>query len=430
MKCITLLLTLLIIPLTKAQTWQQVTSGTSKKLNTIFFASNEIGYIGGDDSLLLKTTDGGATWNPLTYSGVDFIPSGFDDNIINLKFVSESIGFMTVGPYSNGLFKTIDGGLTWTLYLPSEEPLCYNYGLYMFTENNGYLGGSNCFTAEKIQHISESGITPRPIADEPLGGAMVVDIDFLDGNIGMAVGGYSGTGAILLTTDGGLTWTAVESGLTGGSEYLTSVLIVNDTLAYVGYNPSEVSYGLLVSHDGGLSWDYDTETITFYYPDFNCLHQSGNKAIYTGGSTNLEPAGVIFEKKIDSDWWFTESVDHGINAMSSYADSVVWGVGDSGYIVVNQDPATLGLNEYQTANSSDQILLYPNPATDRISLSLKADSKTQAAQTEIYTLQGERVFYAKGFAPEIDIHHLSSGLYILSVTLEGQTRYTTSFSKN
>lgn len=430
MKCITLLIALLSIPNVNAQTWHQVASGTSKKLNTIFFASNEIGYIGGDDSLLLKTTDGGANWTPLVYSGVDFIPSGFDDNIINLKFVSESIGFMTVGPYSNGLFKTIDGGLNWTLYLPSEEPLCYNYGLYMFAENNGYLGGSNCFTSEKIQHISEAGITPRPIADAPTGGAMVVDIDFLNENKGIAVGGYHGTGAVLLTADGGLTWTSVESGLTGDSDQLTSVLIVNDTLAYIGYNPSEVSYGLLISHDGGLTWNYDPETTTFYYPEFNCLHQSGNNTIYTGGSTNLEPSGVIFEKEIDSDWWNTESVEYGINAMSSYADSVVWGVGDSGYIVVNQDPSTLGLNAYQTDNNSDQIRLYPNPATDHISISFKADSKNQSVQTEIYTLQGEKVFNAKEFASEIDIHNLCSGMYILSVTLENQTRYNTFFSKN
>jgi photosystem II stability/assembly factor-like uncharacterized protein len=90
-------------------TWYEINTGTTKKLNTINFPTNLVGYIGGNDSLLLKSTDGGETWNELAYSGVTYYPG--DEHILNLKFVTENIGYMTTGPYG-GAYKTIDGGTT------------------------------------------------------------------------------------------------------------------------------------------------------------------------------------------------------------------------------------------------------------------------------------------------------------------------------
>jgi photosystem II stability/assembly factor-like uncharacterized protein len=43
----------------KAQVWYQVETNTHKKLNTIDFPSASIGYVGGNDSILLKSIDGG-----------------------------------------------------------------------------------------------------------------------------------------------------------------------------------------------------------------------------------------------------------------------------------------------------------------------------------------------------------------------------------
>src|SRR5690606_35849383 len=97
------------------------------------FASPAVGYIGGNDSLLLKTTDGGFTWNQVSYTGVTFFSSG--EHIVDLEFVSESVGYMTVGPYS-GTYKTTDGGSTWTP-INFIGAMCYNYGMYLFSEDNG-----------------------------------------------------------------------------------------------------------------------------------------------------------------------------------------------------------------------------------------------------------------------------------------------------
>ena len=65
------------------------------------------------------------------------MPGG--EHIINLQFISENVGYATVGPYT-GTFKTVNGGLTWT---PMPDFVtCYNQGLFFFDELNGVVGGS------------------------------------------------------------------------------------------------------------------------------------------------------------------------------------------------------------------------------------------------------------------------------------------------
>jgi photosystem II stability/assembly factor-like uncharacterized protein len=104
-----------------AQNWTQINSGTNKKINTICFTSSTIGYLGGNDSLLMKTTDGGATWSNINFNGINFLTGG--EHIINMQFLNDNVGFITVGPYS-GSYGTTDGGLTWNaINLPRKSML-------------------------------------------------------------------------------------------------------------------------------------------------------------------------------------------------------------------------------------------------------------------------------------------------------------------
>ncbi len=62
MKKATLFLFFIIQQLAFTQEWYSVSTPTTKKLNVIDFPTPNVGYIGGNDSLLLKTTNGGRTW--------------------------------------------------------------------------------------------------------------------------------------------------------------------------------------------------------------------------------------------------------------------------------------------------------------------------------------------------------------------------------
>ena len=67
-----------------AQTWNEIPSGTNKTLNSVSFPSASVGYIVGNDSLILKTVDGGLSWNPLDLSNFNF--AGTTNNFLSVQF--------------------------------------------------------------------------------------------------------------------------------------------------------------------------------------------------------------------------------------------------------------------------------------------------------------------------------------------------------
>lgn len=386
------------------QQWFEVASGTNKKMNVVDFPSANVGYIGGNDSLLLKTTDGGKTWIPLNYSGVTFFPN--EENIVNLKFVNELVGFMTVGPYS-GVYKTINGGVSWTLV--QNLNTCFNQGLFFFDENNGFVGGSGCFQGEMIERLS-GGVWTTATINTPTWDAenLIVDIDFSDPNFGLAA---SHSGYILRTTDGGLNWDTIPSPA-GMQNPITSVLILNGTTALAGYVSAMTGFGMYITTDAGLTWQEDMNSATFLYPDFLCLHQSQNGRVFSGGSSQSMNEGVIFEVSDDLSDWTYSLVDHSINSIDGYYDSVVFAVGDSGYILVNVDLAVLNVNENQTL--MENVVIYPNPVSDILHISASPILSEENARIRIVSLNGE-VVLEQVFTPTLDLREFQTGIYILEI---------------
>ena len=74
------------------------------------------------------------------------------------------------------------------------------------------------------------------------------DVHFVDNLTGWAVGD---NGAIVATVDGGETWTTQISGTT---ETLRSVFFLSDTLGWIAGGRTASSNTLLVTEDGGATW--------------------------------------------------------------------------------------------------------------------------------------------------------------------------------
>lgn len=397
---------LFTISVTAQTTWQEVSTPTTKKLNTIDFPSPTIGYIGGEDSLLLKTTDGGVTWIEINFSGISFLPNGY--NFMELDFVTEDIGFATVGPYT-GTYKTEDGGSTW-VQLNTSGSLCYNHGLYFTSPSYGFVGGAGCFQGENMDKFVSGSASPVTINSPAGGNDIIVDIDFNLNSFmqqGLAV---SNGGRVLKTTDAGDTWDTIPSSL-GNDIPLTSVTIVNDTLAYAGYESESASFGLLRSTDAGLTWATDNNSATFHYPKYHDVYSTPFGTVYSGGTSTTTGDGVILESD-NSGFWSIQDVDHPIYCMTSYSDTVVWGVGDSGYVVTNTTLGQLSVDENEV-EGEQEIILYPNPATDQITVKLPSDLNSQPFEIAIYSLDGKRVKTISSNATNISISNLKSGTYIV-----------------
>ncbi len=89
--------------------WQQANSPTQALLTTIFFINDKEGWVGGHDTLILHTQDGGENWE-IQYE--DPITGGdIPKPILDIVFKDKNNGF-AVGAYGL-MLRTTDGGENW-----------------------------------------------------------------------------------------------------------------------------------------------------------------------------------------------------------------------------------------------------------------------------------------------------------------------------
>ena len=126
-----------------AQLWYEVSVPTGYNLNAIDFPSNTVGYIVGDSTTILKTTDGGITWQEVNHSGL--FNSNFSHEIVDIDFVDEVTGFIAILNDNEGVYKTSDGGLTWTPAANNMSNMCYKSSVYANSGDDYFVGGAGCF---------------------------------------------------------------------------------------------------------------------------------------------------------------------------------------------------------------------------------------------------------------------------------------------
>ncbi|MCU0431668.1 MAG: YCF48-related protein [Cytophagaceae bacterium] len=396
----------------QAATWEQVHTPTSKDLYCIDFPSAQVGYIGGADSVLLKTTDGGQTWNKVSYTGITFFPEG--DDFMEIDFITDSIGYATIGPYT-GTYRTADGGQTWIL-LNTTLSLCFNHALYFFADGHGFVGGSGCFQGEQMDRFVLPGNSSQVnIPSTSLNSTnRIIDMDFdLDqmASVGLAV---STGGRILRTTDGGNNWDTIQSPL-GNQVKLTTVTIVNSHLAYIGYDNGNNGMALLVSTDGGLTWSFDSHSATFAYPVFHDLHTTQSDRVYCGTTATSLNAGYILElidAQAASPTWIGYSVNEPIYSMSSYLDTIVWGAGKNGFLVKRGPADILSVNKGEL---NMHVEVYPNPGNNSIQVNLPDELKRTGFHLELYSMEGKLLKKEASTKGEMNIADLENGTYLIRV---------------
>jgi photosystem II stability/assembly factor-like uncharacterized protein len=109
--------------------------------------------------------------------------------------------------------------------------------------------------APYIIKTSDAGVTWNELA-VPLEGAFLYDVFFLDDLHGVVVGGFSGdSGVILVTKDGGSSWTV--SRFPGSTVYLKWIFLYRGTLLVFGNDCGDTGCGglVLMSKDKGETWE-------------------------------------------------------------------------------------------------------------------------------------------------------------------------------
>ena len=128
----------MILIMLAAPRWAMQTSGVTARLRGVSAVSEQVAWASGAESTVLRTVDGGTTWQKLTVTSetLDFRDV---DAIDAQTAYALSIGN---GPASQ-IYKTTDAGKTWTLQFKNEDPKTFLDAMSFWDANNGIVFGDS-----------------------------------------------------------------------------------------------------------------------------------------------------------------------------------------------------------------------------------------------------------------------------------------------
>ncbi len=254
--------------------WQNVYSVTSTSfVSTIKFYDANNGLVFREFDLVLRTSDGGATWT-----------SGYvNDRLYDFFYVDQSKIF-AVAEYGM-VYRSMDAGATWVNVNPGPRYQGFDLSTeFFFDADYGLVAGLR----GRILKTNDGGSTFTSSSPTY---STISDISFGSNNVGYALNGrniyktidkgknwnklgfqvpgdsYTGTSHCLFfsedtgivlstypaklfkTTDGGMNWSVTPSGY----EYYSGVSFVNSVIGFASMRTS-YAYGLFKTTDGGNSW--------------------------------------------------------------------------------------------------------------------------------------------------------------------------------
>ncbi|HEX6731698.1 MAG TPA: hypothetical protein VF074_16855 [Pyrinomonadaceae bacterium] len=260
-----LILTILVVlwPIYQHPVWTSLNSGVDARLRGISAVSDRVAWASGSGSTVLRTTDGGTSWQKLfvTDEQLDFR----DIDAVNEKVAyALSIGN---GPASR-IYKTVDGGSTWALQFKNEDPKAFYDAMTFWDVNHGLVIGDSIEKQFCILITTNGGRDWTRVPTTSLPAALPNEGAFAASGSNIAMFGtthaWIGTGAaakarVLRTTDGGRSWTISETPLK--SNQSTGIFSVafrdkkHGVIVGGDYTKeSEALDNIAITTDGGMSW--------------------------------------------------------------------------------------------------------------------------------------------------------------------------------
>ena len=222
-----------------AQDWQVIKVGDEvDDPNEGFFIDANTGWYVGAEGVVMKTTDGAATYT-VVREPVDGTASWKD-----VQFVNANVGY--VAAYDGFIFKTTDGGLTWANVGDTANYTTDYTDIAVVDENVVYAAGKE----EAVMKTIDGGAT-WTVSTFAFGEDLDGGLAFCDANIGVVAQDGNG-GQTWYTDDGGVTWTEslviFPVGLASSRIYDVAAGGTS-TIVVTGYH-----YVKFVSQDGGKTY--------------------------------------------------------------------------------------------------------------------------------------------------------------------------------
>jgi photosystem II stability/assembly factor-like uncharacterized protein len=298
---------LILFTTDKGENWITQTSGTSQNLLAINFVDADTGYVVGANGTILKTVNAGATWIAQT--------SGTTEQLNAIQFstgVNIDRGF-AVG--NNGtILRTINGGATWTLQVSGT------------TAN---LNGVGVSGANQATVVGDNGTVLRKSSNV---GAFVAQTSGTTQNLNACqmrsstrINIVGNGGVVLRSTNSGANYLAVGPGVS-----------TNFTGAFARTNTA-----IIVVGDGGATFRTTNSGVTWSNQNPNIFVNSTD--FYSGTSgIAVGDGGAIYKTTNNGIAWSNRAsgTSEDLNGVFCFDANRYWAVGNNGTVIGTIDGGT------------------------------------------------------------------------------------------
>ncbi len=234
---------------------------------------------GGSNGYVIMTTDQGSTWNEIN------IPASHTVQFV--YFLNSTTGF--VFGADGQWFKTIDGGST---YIPLLNWPNVDFKGLAITPNDKIF--ATCYKGDISYSLDGGWSWSYPDNHLTNGNSTLYTVAFANQKLGL-MGGYRGT--LFRTTDGGLTWTAIDDNpmaIDGKSIY--ALRFIDENTVFAGGSKGYI----MRSDDGGVSWTLLTNNSTKTVYDFWLVSSKQMVAVSSSGqyllsNTSLDTFSMAYD---------------------------------------------------------------------------------------------------------------------------------------
>ena len=426
LKIYTLLaLLLLVCGVTKAQQWKYLQTGVAEDLYNVCCIDDNTIFVCGQNGVMLKSTDSGTSWaEKYRRTGCQMTEICFaDDN--NGYAVCDS----TLDDYSHQWFlvKTCDGGETWNdvgnpvfSWIESYTALSRQFvRTEMFLNDTDNLVVAVSF--DGIYKSTDGGLTMRRLDNDfTINETRGI---FFEDNVGYLLWDYGEEDfmfpgerypGVAQSEDYGETWTLKENvtDITEGISY-AHFYDKNHIRLFGVFQVSEYDYyGILDTYDGFDSFEmvgggtYYTQFAEEYIRAKFTENGWGVSMLWEEDMPGVGRA-VAYTDDDGLSWTFYSG--YGLPTCRLYdidgTDTTFYISCAGGNVLKNRQFTLMGTGE----NVSQLVAVYPNPAIDRVVI-----EGVKVAEVKVYNAFGQLVKTVKG-SNKINVKGLSDGVYLLRI---------------
>ncbi len=356
--------------------WRKITAMPEPYLTQgywldVFFlpAQPRFGWACGFNGMIIRTTDGGETWQGVTIDA-DPLRRGMLESI---QFVDSLVGY-TSGPA--GIFKSIDGGRTWRDIMP---PTPYSlWGCFFLTRDIGIFMGSGCGLEQQFWRTTNGGsswtLFEGSVSGSGLSDAVITNTLGYPAPLTPGLGYAQSSGIVWRTLDTGRTWRPFsdlgERSWQEEMAYRRGTFIIPYSGGPTSCSGSLDDGGMWCSSDTGRTWR-KFSTGKPMYGSFVIDSArgwgagSGGSVVYTtnaGISWEYRNCGIAPDADLDDIWFVNDTigfvVGQGVYKTSQLPEPIITVIGGTqlceGDSTILQAPAPLGTLplRYQWSNGA------------------------------------------------------------------------------